>query len=94
MSAVSEAERRRLRAWAIGLGSPPWWVEPLLMAEAWRVAPWEIVATAPVEWVDRWRALEKLRQDQQAVVGGSAKRVGGKVYHEVTGDWPAPPDST
>ena len=83
MRGISDGDERRLRAWADGKGGPPWWVEPLLMAEAWRLPPWTVIEHAPTEWVDRWRALEVLRHDQQAVASGEAKAVGGRVYRKV-----------
>lgn len=80
---VSDQERRQLLKAATGEARGPWWVEALLMAETWRLPPWEIVEQAPAEWVDRWRALQVARADQQAVAAGEARVIDGRVYRKV-----------
>ena len=55
----------------------PWWVAPLMLAEAWSVKPWTIspeMEQDPALWMQRFLALRRAREEgeEQFPDGASA----------------------
>ena len=41
----------------------PQWLVCLLLAQDWGLPPWQIEATVPAVWVDRWLAVREARDE-------------------------------
>lgn len=58
-------ERAAVIAWLEYGGTPPWWVDTLILAEKWGIPPWEI-EEGPAEWFERGIFLEsKIREKEK-----------------------------